>query len=486
MTNSDLSNSVVTTLNDWREREKKALELIRLAGELRFDRSIDLILFRRDIYDCRPSELIQLHDFSTNYIEQALDLDTTIDIARHINDNKDIQPARIDIGIVATDFFNNEENSLDAFLSGNLKFLLDSWENEESTDVVLYGFGRIGRLLLRRLIGQTGRGDQLRLRAIVLRQKMKTVQEELEKRAALLEEDSIHGPFRGTIKLNAADSSLTINGNKVFLIFSNDPTTVDYAKYGIKDHLVIDNTGIWRDDVALSQHLKAGASKVMLTAPGNGIPNIVYGANHESIDLDNQKIISAASCTTNAIVPVIKVLDEKVGVISGHIETIHAYTSDQNLLDNFHKKPRRGRGAAVNMVITSTGAAKAVSKVLPHLEGKLTGNAVRVPTPNVSLAILNLKLKDTVTVDQINGLLRDASLHGPLVEQVHYSTSSEFVSTTGIGTTSTSVIDSPSTLVSHDGYNATIYAWYDNEFGYCCQVVRLAKHFARVRRKSYY
>ena len=224
----------------------------------------------------------------------------------------------------------------------------------------------------------------------------------------------------------------------------------------------------------------------MLTAPGKDISNIVHGVNQHTLNLDEEKVISAASCTTNAISPVLKVLNESFGVEKGHIETIHAYTSDQNLLDNFHKKPRRGRAAAVNMVLTSTGAASAVGKVLPELNGILTGNAVRVPTPNVSLAILNLSLKKETTVEELNELIRQKSLFSELVEQLEYSNSSEFVSTNAIGMTATSIFDAPSTIVSPDGKSATIYVWYDNEYGYTCQVVRLAKYFAGVRRKVYY
>ena len=248
--------------------------------------------------------------------------------------------------------------------------------------------------------------------------------------------------------------------------------------------MVIDNTGIYRDEAGLSNHMRPGIDRVLLTAPGADIPNIVYGVNHES--LNDQAIVSAASCTTNAIVPVIKVIDEAYKIQKGHIETIHSYTSDQNLLDNFHKKPRRGRGAAVNMVLTNTGAAKAVAKVFPHLKGILTGNAVRVPTPNVSLAILMLNLEHATKVEEINSLLRSASLSGQLAEQIEYSISEEFVSSHMVGHTSTSVVDAPSTIVSEDGKLITLYVWYDNEYGYSQQVVRLAKHIGKVRRKVLY
>jgi glyceraldehyde 3-phosphate dehydrogenase len=197
-------------------------------------------------------------------------------------------------------------------------------------------------------------------------------------------------------------------------------------------------------------------------------------------------VYSAASCTTNAISPVLKVIEDHFGVASGHIETVHAYTNDQNLLDNMHKKHRRGRSAAVNMVITETGAGKAVTKVIPALEGKLTANAVRVPTPNGSLAILNLTLDKATTRDHLLATLKSAALQGALVNQIHFSMNEELVSNDIIGNECCSVFDSPATIVSQDGRRVVLYVWYDNEFGYTKQVIRLAKCVAKVRRKIYY
>ena len=280
--------------------------------------------------------------------------------------------------------------------------------------------------------------------------------------------------------------SLTVNGNKVLLIYAKDPGEIDYTEFGMHDALVIDNTGVWRDGEALKAHLRPGVSHVMLTAPGKLMPNIVYGVNHESLDPETTNIFCAASCTTNAISPILKVMNETLGIEKGHIETVHSYTSDQNLLDNFHKKPRRGRSAPLNMVLTSTGAAEAIESVMPELKGIFTGNAVRVPTPNVSLAIISLSLKNATSKAALNQILKDASLHGPLVEQIHYSDSEEYVSTDAVGMTSACVLDAPSTIVSGDGKNVIIYAWYDNEYGYTCQVVRVAKHAAQVRRPAYF
>jgi len=272
------------------------------------------------------------------------------------------------------------------------------------------------------------------------------------------------------------------------MIATNNPEDVDYTSYGIHDALVIDNTGVWRDRENLSRHLKAkGVSKVLLTAPGKGdIPNVVYGANHHSLDLDHETVFSAASCTTNAIVPGLIVIEDNFGIIKGHIETIHSYTNDQNLLDNYHKKSRRGRSAPLNMVITETGAGSAAAKAIPKLAGKLTSNAVRVPTPDVSLAILTIEVEKETSIADVNEAFRKASLVGKLIEQIRYSNSTEFVSSDGIGDSCACIFDMPETKVSADGKTVIVYLWYDNEFGYSSQVIRLAKHIGKVKSYRYY
>lgn len=224
----------------------------------------------------------------------------------------------------------------------------------------------------------------------------------------------------------------------------------------------------------------------MLTAPGNGIPNIVYGVNQNEHNPKEHSIFSAASCTTNAITPILKVMDDAMGVNYGHLETIHAYTNDQNLVDNMHKKYRRGRAAALNMVITETGAGKAVSKALPNLKGKLTSNAIRVPVPNGSLAILNLELSKKTTLQKLNNLLKQHALEGPLVEQIKYELSDELVSSDIVGSSAPAIFDSKATIVRDSGKNVVLYIWYDNEYGYSHQVIRLAKYMAEVRRFTYY
>ncbi len=465
-----------------------ALELLKIIGDLRFDKSIDIVLFRKDIFDSRPSEILNDQLIAVNYVDQPLKISDCLAVTKAIAQIENLAPSRIDIGKLVLQWKKTDRKDIQVFVHDQLKDFIATGSNSELVpkDVVLYGFGRIGRIAARRIITQTGRGEQLRLKAIVIRPKMNDMYKEAEKRAALLRTDSVHGEFRGTVEVADDGHSLIINGNRVAIIYANSPEDIDYTGYGISNGMVIDNTGMWRDEASLSRHIRPGITHVMLTAPGKDIPNIVYGVNQERFDDGELIVSSAASCTTNAIVPPLKVLDEAFIIEKGHIETIHAYTSDQNLLDNFHKKPRRGRAAAINMVLTSTGAGVAVSKVLPRLQGRLTGNAVRVPTPNVSLAIMNLTFNKPTTAEAINDLLKDASLQGALAEQMHVSTSEEFVSSHAVGSVATSVIDAPSTIVSDDGCSAVVYAWYDNEFGYTCQVIRLAKHIAGVRRKCYY
>src|SRR5690606_2858613 len=234
-----------------------------------------------------------------------------------------------------------------AYLREQLASVLDAAPST-GTDVVLYGFGRIGRLLARIIIEHSGSGNTLNLRAIVVR---KGAENDLVKRANLLRRDSIHGPFNGTIKVLEDENAILANGVRIQVIYSDDPASVDYTQYGIEDAILVDNTGRWRDAEGLGKHLQnKGIAKVLLPAPGKGdMLNIVYGVNNDKIT-DEDTIISAASCTTNAITPVLKVLNDTFGVTRGHVETVHAYTNDQNLIDNFHKGDRRGRSAALNMV----------------------------------------------------------------------------------------------------------------------------------------
>jgi glyceraldehyde 3-phosphate dehydrogenase len=325
----------------------------------------------------------------------------------------------------------------------------------------------------------------LRLRAVVTRDKSP---EDIIKRADLLRTDSVHGVFLGTVIPDVEKQCLWVNGQKILFISANAPEDIDYTQYGIEDALVIDNTGIWRDRAALSRHLQSkGVSKVLLTAPAKGdVPNVVHGVNNNNFDVEKEQIWSAASCTTNAILPVIAVIHKTLGIEKGHVETVHSYTNDQNLLDNYHKKYRRGRSAALNMVITETGAESAIAKVMPELSGKFTGNAIRVPTPNVSLAVLNLQLDKATDKDSVNEIMRQGALVGDLVEQIQYSKSNELVSSDVVGRPCPAILDAPATIVSKDGKSVVLYVWYDNEYGYTRQVIRFAKQLAGVIRLRYY
>lgn len=477
-----------TEFHLWIKQEKKAVELMTIVGNLWFDHSIELLLFRHPLFDVSGSEILASHELAKKVSGKDISIHLTLDLAKAISE-LEIAPSRIDIGRLAAEWFARSENSstpIPDFVKEQLKKHIGKDARVlVPKDVVLYGFGRIGRIAARELIVQAGKGEQLRLRAIVTRSYS---DEELTKRAELLRKDSVHGAFKGTIIEDFKNRALIINGQSISMIVGNNPEDIDYTQYGIDQALLIDNTGVFRDEDELGRHLKAkGIDKVLLTAPAKGnIPNIVTGVNEKEFDFKSTSIFSNASCTTNAIVPVLKIVDDNFKIEKGHIETIHSYTNDQNLLDNYHKKYRRGRSAALNMVITETGADKAVSKVLPNLAGKLTGNAVRVPTPNVSLAILNLTFEKTISKEVVNECLKQAALFGDLSEQLDFSVSNELVSSDLIGNSHASIVDGPATLVSNDGKSAVIYVWYDNEYGYTRQVIRFAKKMTDVVRLTYY
>ncbi|QQR87034.1 MAG: glyceraldehyde-3-phosphate dehydrogenase [Flavobacteriales bacterium] len=471
-------------LKEYVDREKASVDLLNSVGKLMYERGVELVFFRNHLFDVSISQVLSLLDYSEKVVKKPVDAATTALVARELL-NLDLAPSKIDIGKLTFEFKTSGEKDAKAWLGDHLKgFIGQDKRQLEPRDVVLYGFGRIGRIAARELVRQAGKGQQLRLRAIVTRTNS---DEEIVKRAALLRNDSVHGSFKGTVIEDLANKCLIINGQRVQMIASAAPESVDYTAYGINNALVLDNTGVFTKRADLGRHLQAkGVAKVILTAPGKEMPNIVYGINHKDLDIESETLFSAASCTTNAICPILKVMEDKVGIEKGHIETVHAYTNDQNLLDNYHKKPRRGRSAAINMVITSTGAGSAVTKAIPSLKDKLTANAVRVPTPNGSLAIMNLTLNRKVTLDEVNEFLRNAALDGDLVNQIHYQIDPELVSSDIIGDTCCSVFDSNATIVSPDGKNVVLYAWYDNEFGYTKQVIRLAKHVAKVQRLIYY
>jgi len=466
---------------NWKEREALAEGMIPLVGQLSREKNVKCYIYGKPLVNRSVLEIMKDHRYVRQVEGNELSEFETFPVFSHLK-SLDLGPAHIDVGRLAVLY--QEEGvaaglSLEQYVERELVGLIGSKDKpvDQPQDVVLYGFGRIGRLMARILIDKTDGGDCLRLRAIVVRKG--SAANDLVKRVSLLRRDSVHGAFEGTIRVDEERQSFVANGNEVKVIYANSPDTIDYTEYGINNAIIIDNTGVWRDEAGLSQHLKSkGASKVILTAPGKGdLKNIVAGINCDLIQASDT-IISAASCTTNAIAPPLKSMDDEYGIVAGHVETVHAYTNDQNLTDNYHKASRRGRSAPLNMVITETGAASAVGKVLPQLVGKLTGNAIRVPTPNVSMAILNLTLGRETNKEEVNEFMRNQALHSSLRNQIDYTASPEMVSTDFVGSRHACIFDAQATIVN--GKQAVLYMWYDNEFGYSCQVHRILERMAGI------
>tara|TARA_B100000700_G_scaffold216992_1_gene238707 strand:- start:13339 stop:14841 length:1503 start_codon:yes stop_codon:yes gene_type:complete len=468
------------SFGDWKWREGLAELMVPIIGSL-YRNGINILIYGKSLVNESPVAIMKAHRFARQSDNNELSELETYPILKYIQ-TLNLADCEIDVGEIAVkcpffDEIKKDDSKVQSYIDDELKSVINKNSNRpsEPANIVLYGFGRIGRLVARMMTQTTGPGNYFKLRAIVIR---KATDDDIFKRASLLTKDSVHGPFDGTVRVDEENSCLVINGNPVKIIYASSPEKVKYADHDIKDPVVIDNTGIWRDEEALSVHINSGASKVILTAPAKGdIKNIVYGINDAILD-EKDQLISAASCTTNAIVPVLKTINDEYGINGGHIETVHAYTNDQNLIDNFHKKDRRGRGAPLNMVITSTGAVNAVAKALPELKGKLTGNAIRVPTPNVSLAILSLELNEKVTVETVNDYLRSMAFHSKYREIIGYVNSSEIVSTDFYSSPFATIIDSQATITNDK--RVTLYCWYDNEYGYTKQVISLAKKVAKI------
>ena len=464
---------------DWKWREGLSELMVPIVGRL-YRHGVHIMIYGQSLVNASPIEIMKAHRFVRQIEANELSELETFPLLERLS-NLDLPDCEIDLGelTMRCPFFGELQDNpdkIDAYLMEQLDVSsLKSSRPPEPQDIVLYGFGRIGRLMARLLVQTTGAGNYFRLRAVVVR---KGGENDLVKRASLLRRDSVHGRFIGTIRVDLEQDLLVVNGNPVKFIYASGPSEVNYEKLGINKPIVIDNTGIWRDEADLSQHIESGASKVILTAPAKGdIRNIVFGVNDNSLtDADN--IISAASCTTNAIVPVLKILSDRYGIKNGHIETVHSYTNDQNLIDNFHTGDRRGRSAPLNMVITSTGAVKAVSKAIPELKGVLTGNAIRVPTPNVSLAVLVLNLKEEVTKVDLNEFLKNSAFTSKYRQIIGYTNSPEAVSTDFYSSPFATIIDSQATIA--EGTQVTLYCWYDNEFGYSKQVLNLTKKIAKI------
>jgi len=463
-------------LRRWKEREQAAEAMVPIVGRLYRERGVIIKVFGDSLVNKDRIEIIQIVRFARQILESRVSVLQCLPMLEAVA-RLDLGPVRIDLGNLVTNYAQRRDGiGMDEYVAEVLAPAVTGNKplRERPQDIVLYGFGRVGRLIARIMIGKAGGGDNFRLRAVVVRP---GGEDDLEKRASLLRYDSVHGDFHGSIVLDRAENALVANGNMIRVLYANAPDELDYTQYGIRDAILIDNTGKWRDEEGLGKHLKSpGIAHVILTAPGKGkLPNIVYGVNHDEIHTAGP-IITAASCTTNAIVPVLKVVNDRFGIVHGHVESVHSFTNDQNLIDNYHAKKRRGRSAALNMVVTSTGAASAVAKVLPELSGKITGNAIRVPTPNVSLAILQLELSEETSVDELNHYLRDNSIGGKLQNQIDYTNSDEVVSSDFVGNRHAAIVDSKATIV--DGRHCVLYVWYDNEFGYARQVVRIADELA--------
>ncbi|CAB0599292.1 glyceraldehyde-3-phosphate dehydrogenase [Corynebacterium diphtheriae] len=460
---------------DWNDKIESAQKMLPLIAQLHNNNNVVVSVFGRLLINVTDIDIVKAHRYSRLATETELSPADTLPVLEALH-SINVGPASIDLGRLV-ELHRSKGGDLTQFLTEELSNVIDTRPAENPADVVLYGFGRIGRLLARILIAREAAYGGVRLRAVVVR---KNGDQDLQKRASLLRRDSVHGAFNGTITVDEENNIIWANGTKIQIIYSNDPATVDYTEYGINDAIVVDNTGRWRDREGLSQHLKSkGVKRVVLTAPGKGdLKNIVYGINHGDIT-DADSIVTAASCTTNGITPTLKVINDHYGIEYGHVETVHSFTNDQNLIDNFHKGARRGRAAGLNMVLTETGAAKAVSKALPELEGKLTGNAIRVPTPDVSMAVLNLTLEKEVTRDEVNTLMDKVALHSDLRQQISYIQSPEVVSSDFVGTTHAGIVDGLATIAN--GKHLVLYVWYDNEFGYSNQVIRIVEHVAGAR-----
>ncbi|MGW3291175.1 glyceraldehyde-3-phosphate dehydrogenase [Streptomyces sp. NPDC001002] len=478
------------TVNDdsftnWKTREETAESMIPIIGKLHRERDVTVLLHSRSLVNKSVVSILKTHRFARQIAGAELSVTETLPFLRALT-TLDLGPSQIDIGMLAATYREDERGlGVDEFTAEAVAGATgaNKIERGEGRDVVLYGFGRIGRLVARLLIEKAGSGNGLRLRAIVVRGSGGRASEDLVKRASLLRRDSIHGQFQGTITVDEASGTIFANGNAIKVIYADDPSEVDYTTYGISNAILIDNTGKWRDREGLSQHLRPGIDKVVLTAPGKGdVPNIVHGVNHDTVKPD-ERILSCASCTTNAIVPPLKAMDDEFGVERGHVETVHSFTNDQNLLDNYHKADRRGRSAPLNMVITETGAASAVTKALPDLKARITGSSIRVPVPDVSIAILNLQLSRETSREEVLDHLREVSLTSPLKRQIDFTTAPDAVSSDFIGSRHASIVDAGATKV--EGDNAILYLWYDNEFGYSCQVVRVVQHVSGVEYPTF-
>ncbi|NEP87686.1 MAG: type I glyceraldehyde-3-phosphate dehydrogenase [Okeania sp. SIO2C2] len=332
--------------------------------------------------------------------------------------------------------------------------------------VAINGFGRIGRNFLRCWLTRTD--SQLDVIAINDTSDPKT-------NAHLLKYDSMLGTLKG-VDISADENSITVNGKTIKCVSDRNPLNLPWADWNID--LIIEATGVFVTEEGASKHLQAGAKKVLITAPGKGgkVGTFVVGVNHQDYEHDDYDIVSNASCTTNCLAPVVKVINDNFGIIKGTMTTTHSYTGDQRILDASHRDVRRARAAAVNIVPTSTGAAKAVALVIPEMKGKLNGIAMRVPTPNVSVVDLVAQVEKNTFTEQVNEVIQEAA-NGPMKGIIEYC-DLPLVSCDFRGHDSSSIVDASLTMVM-GGDMVKVIAWYDNEWGYSQRVVDLAEVVAQ-------
>jgi glyceraldehyde 3-phosphate dehydrogenase len=333
------------------------------------------------------------------------------------------------------------------------------------TKVAINGFGRIGRLVARAILERPESGLEL-----------VTINDlaDAKSNAWLFSRDSVHGKYPGTVEADGDD--IVVNGKRIRVTKERDPANLPHGEQGID--LVLECTGFFTDRESCQKHIDAGAKKVLISAPGKNVDlTVVYGVNHDKLTAD-MTIVSNASCTTNCLAPVAKVLNDTVGIERGLMTTIHAYTNDQKILDQIHPDMRRARAAAMSMIPTTTGAARAVGEVLPELKGKLDGSSVRVPVPDGSLIDLTFTPKRDTSVEEVNSILKAASESGPLKGVLYYS-DEPLVSIDIVHTPASSTIDSLETAVI-DGKLVRVVSWYDNEWGFSNRMVDTASTMAKL------
>src|ERR1700712_829023 len=331
--------------------------------------------------------------------------------------------------------------------------------------VAINGFGRIGRLVARSILERPDCGLEL-----------VTINDlaDAKSNAWLFSRDSVHGKYPGTVAAEGED--LVVDGKRIKVTAERDPANLPHKENGVE--LVLECTGFFTDRASCQKHLDAGAKKVLISAPGKNVDlTVVFGVNHDKLTAEHT-IVSNASCTTNCLAPVAKVLNDAIGIERGLMTTVHAYTNDQKILDQIHSDPRRARAAAMSMIPTTTGAARAVGEVLPELKGKLDGSAIRVPTPNVSIIDLTFTPKRDTSLDEVNGALRAASESGPLKGILAYS-EEPLVSIDYNGNPASSTVDSLETAVL-EGKLVRVLSWYDNEWGFSNRMVDTAGAMGRL------